>query len=286
MADCALDIISRLGKSFSNITKDREKPDFLTRDIGGHSRSNQPYVSGYFQAIFGLPEVLFAGADGVQAASKWLHSTVESFTPHNIALNKGDVMGQGQLGASFPTSITTTREISFSFLEYQNMPILNIIRRWASVFDPFTGVSPLKGNKFIPANYKGWVAVLQTKPVGSFTTELTAEDLEECYIYDGVFPTNIPVDTAAAGDINSNDFVRLQVQLSFDNTPLTSAEPGVVEKVLSLIKDLRYMGIDDSTYCKIVNEGTGNKIQPWGSHSNTSVTSRLGPDGGGGGSAT
>ena len=277
MGDCALDIITRLSKSFSNSTKDREKPDFLTRDIGGQFRSNQVYIGGYFQVIFGLPEILFGGADRVQSASKWLHSTCEAFTPHSTAVNKIDIQGQGQIGSSFPTSVTTTREISFSFREYQNLPILNIIRSWAAIFDPFTGVSPLKGNQFIPMNYKGWVAVAQTKPVRSRPEDLEAEDLEECYIYQGVFPTAIPVDTASAADQGSNEGVVLQVQMSFDGHPLTSTEPGTVEKVIDLLKGLRYMGIDDSTYCRAVNNGTGNKIQPWGSHSNDAVASSIGP---------
>ncbi len=277
MADCSLDIISRLGKSFSNATKDRDKPDFLTRDIGGQFRSNQPYISGYAQVVFGLPELLFGSADDVQVASKWMHSSLEAFTPHTMTLNKGDVMGQGQIGSSFPTSVVTTREISFSFREYQNQPILTIIRRWASIFDPNLGVSPLKGNQFVPANYKGWVAVIGTKPVGARPEAVAIEDVEWCYIYQGVFPTGIPIDTANAYDQGSADTVQLQVQMSFDGHPLTMSEPGVVEKALSLINSLRYMGIDDSTYCKYLNNGTGNKIQPWGSNSNTNISSFVGP---------
>jgi len=79
MAD-ATTIISRLATKFTNSIKDREQPDFLTRDIGGHWRSNQPYISGYFQVIYGLPSELFGGADNVQIASKWLHSTCEGFS--------------------------------------------------------------------------------------------------------------------------------------------------------------------------------------------------------------
>lgn len=264
MADSTT-IISRLATRFTNAIKDRDKPDFLTRDIGGQWRSNQPYMSGYFQVVFGLPSELFAGADNVQVAAKWLHSTCEGFTPHTQALTKVDIMGQGAIGSSFPSNVTTTREFTLTFREYQNQPILNVIRRWASIFDPFVGVSPLEGNKFIPQNYKGWVAVAQTKPVRADGADLTIGDLEECYIYQGVFPTTIPVDTAGASDITANDTVQLSVPFSFDGAPLTSSEPKVSATIINLLTSLRYMGISDSTYARYHDNGT--TITPWGSNS-------------------
>ncbi len=257
-------IISRLAARFQNSLIERDKPDYLTRDIGGHFRSNQPYISGYFQVVFGLPKKLFGDdAGNATSASQWLHSAAESFTPHTQTLNKVDVMGQGQIGSSYVASVTTTREFTLAFREYQNMPILNIIRSWASIFDPFTGVSPLAGNEFIPKNYKGWCAVIQTKPVRSDGNPLTVEDIEECYVYQGVFPTNIPIDTASASDITGNDTVQLSVTFSFDGSPLTSAEPGVADKVIQLLSDLKYMGSEDTTYGRYHKM---NNLSPWGSH--------------------
>lgn len=272
MAD-STSIISRLASRFNNAIRDRDKPDFLSRDIGGQWRLNQPYISGYFQTIFGLPEILFNGSDEVSIAAKWLHSTCEGFTPHTQTINKVDLMGQGQIGASFVTSVTTTREFSLTFREYQNLPILNIIRRW-NAFDPFTGVSSLSGNQFLPVNYKGWAAVIQTKPTKSLGTDLAIEDIEECYIYQGVFPTNIPVDTASASDITANEMVQLSTTFSFDGSPLTSAEPGVVDKVISLLADLKYMGASDTSYDRYLTNGTN--LSPWGSHSG-SVSSSVKP---------
>lgn len=273
MADSTT-IISRQATRFTNAIKDRDKPDFLTRDIGGQWRSNQPYISGYFQVIFGLPEKLFASADNVATASRWLHSAVEGFTPHTQALTKVDLMGQGQVGSSFVTNVITTREFTLTFREYQNLPILNIFRRWTSVFDPFTGVSPLSGNEFIPMNYKGWCAVVQTKPTKSQNADLAAEDVEECYIYQGVFPTTVPVDTAGASDITANDMIQESVTFSFDGSPLTSSEPGVTDKVVDLLKSLRYMGSADSTYERYLSQGVG--ISAWGSNSGA-VTSEVKP---------
>jgi hypothetical protein len=273
MADSTT-IISRQATRFTNAIKDREKPDFLTRDIGGQWRSNQPYISGYFQIMVGLPEKLFDGADNAATAAKWLHSVCEGFTPHTQTLTKVDVLGQGQIGSSFVTNVITTREFTLTFREYQNLPILNIFRRWASIFDPFTGVSPLAGNDFIPVNYKGWIAVVQTKPVKSQNADLSVGDIEECYVYQGVFPTTIPLDTVGASDITTNEVVQESVTFSFDGSPLTSAEPGVTDKIIALLKDLKYMGASDTTYDRYLSHGTN--ISPWGSNAGT-VTSEVKP---------
>lgn len=238
MADTAT-IISRLGARFNNATESRDIPDPITRDIGGQFRNNQPYITGYFQVMFGLPEKLFGNQ--ADASTKWLFTTVEGFTPHSVTLNKVDIMGQGQIGSSFPTSIMTTREFTTTHREYQNLPILNIIKRWASVFDVFTGVSPLAGKDFIPSNYKGWCAVLNTKPVRADGASLSVEDIEECYIYQGVFPTNHPVDTASSTDITGNDTTQHSITWSFDGSPLTSSEPGVTAKCISLVNGMNAM---------------------------------------------
>lgn len=255
------DIISRLGTRFNNAVNARDIPDELTRDIGGQFRNNQPYITGYFQVMFGLPQRLFQ--DNADAASKWLHTTCENFTPHSQTLTKVDLIGQGQLGSSFVSNVMTTREFTCAFREYQNMPVLNVIRQWASIFDPATGVSPLSGNEFIPSNYKGWAAVIQTKPVKSQNASIEVSDIEECYIYQGVFPVMIPVDTASAADVNGNDMVQLSVNFSFDGAPLTSSDPGIADKCVSLLSNMSALsgGQIGSSYEKYV-KGSEN-IRQW-----------------------
>lgn len=267
-------ILSRLSTRFDNAISGRDKPDYITRDIGGHIRNNQPHITGYFQVVFGLPSMLFNGDANAQTASQWLHSACEGFTPHTQTLNHADIMGQGQIGSSFVTGVTTNREFTLTMREYQNLPILNIIKRWSSVFDPFTGVSPLNGNHFVPANYKGWCAIAQTKPVRSKDDSLLAEDLEECYIYHGVTPTNIPLDSLGS-DIATNDVVQHSLTFKFDNTPLTSAEPGVTTKVIDLLNGLKVMGEPQSTYQRYWD--MGQATNQWGTHSETTVDSSVKP---------
>lgn len=115
-------------------------------------------------------------------------------------------------------------EFSATFREYANLPVLNIIRQWASMFDPFTGVSPLKGNKFIPTSYKGSCYVLQTKPVGAFpNAHLTEEDVEEAWVFDGVWPVAVPFDFLNT-DLATAIGQTLQVNFSYDGFPFTSSE--------------------------------------------------------------
>lgn len=274
MADCATTIIDRYTDSFNNRIKGREHPDILTRDIGGQFRTNEPYISGYFHVIFGLPMKMFKDESGASEASIWLHSTCENFTPHSQANGKADITGLGGRGSSFQTNTTLTREFGLSFREYQNMPILNIIRRW-NAFDPFTGVSHLSGNEFNPRNKKGWACVLQTKPVVAQDRPLAEEDLEEVWCYGGVWPTAIPIDTAAASDLATNDTVQLAVQFSFDGAPLTGGEPGVTAKALELLNQYKFM-CEQSTYGKWLNKMLSD-MQPWGTHSSDNVNSYLAP---------
>jgi len=258
------DLISRLSSRFANAGLNASRPDMITRDIGGHFRINHPYISGYFQIMVGLPGRLFdSGGITSDTASKWLHSTCESFTPHSQTINKVDVPGQGQIGSSFVSSVTTNREFTLAFREYQNLPILNIIKQWASVMDPFTGVSPLGGNEFLPENYKGWIAIAQTKPTRSQDNALAVEDVEECYIYQGVFPTNIPLDTINS-DITANDTTQLSVTFSFDGSPLTSAEVGVTEKVIDLFSALSPLadGLSPNSTFNNYTDG-GSSVAPW-----------------------
>lgn len=282
MGDSATNIVSRLATRLDNAIGDRHKPDYLTRDIGGHFRNNQPYISGYFQIVCGLPEEIFGGTDRVRESSRWLHSTCESFTPHTQTLNKADIQGQGQIGSSFVTSVTTTREFTLAFREYQNLPILNIIKKWASVMDPFVGVSPLDGNRFIPFNYKGWIMVAQTKPVRAKDEALSLDDLEECYIYNGVFPTTIPLD-ALNSDITANDTAQLSCTFSFDGAPLTSAEPGISAKAIELLGGMHMLGTsaandDKSTYHRYWEYDTSGKTTQWGTH-NDQIETGVDPDG-------
>jgi hypothetical protein len=54
MADSSINYINRLTTRYYNGTEGKDRPDFLTRDVGGQWRTNQPTISGYFHCMFGL----------------------------------------------------------------------------------------------------------------------------------------------------------------------------------------------------------------------------------------
>ena len=238
-------VIERLKKRFTDFAggsgeNTRETPDMMTRDIGGDFRENQPFISGYHQIIVIPPQTLF-GEHAAQSA-QWLHSTCESFTPHSVTPNMVDVMGIGQIGSSFVASKTITREFTTAHREYQFLPIMNTIDIWHSLFDEHVGVSPLRGLQFIPINYKGKVIVYQLKPVGAYdlNRNITENDLEELYIYQGVYPKTNPRDTVGAADQAANDTIQLSVTWSFDGAPLTMKDKASTEQAINLLNDRHY----------------------------------------------
>jgi len=265
---------TRLTESLNDLVGPKGMPNSMTRDIGGFQRKNQPYISGYFQVFFDLPEALFkagtfnqvnddnglgaAGSATVEGAS-WLHSTCEGFTAPSQTMNKIEIVGQGQIGSSFVSSTSITREFTLTFREYQNLPVLNTIRNWGSVFDPHTGVSPLSGSNIIPINYKGRCYVGLTKPtMGNDTNDgdggsMNIDDFEEIFFFDGVFPTTIPLDTAGASDITTNESVQHSVTFSFDGFPITMVDDqdsgnAITARFTNLLTGRKYMQTYDNRY--------------------------------------
>ena len=237
-------IISRLSARLTGATSNnRETPDIGTRSIGGSFRSNHPYVSGFFHVVFDLPSEIFSGKEDV--AVKWLNATCESFSPPSETINYTELTGLGQLKSRFYTSRTVTNDITFAFREYQNLPVINILSLWAGFIDPHTGVSSFKGNKFIPSAYKGTAYVLQTKPVGAFpSAHLSEEDIEEAWIFDGVWPTALPYDTLSS-DLSSSDAIQYSVNFSYDGYPIRSSE-GAIATCLEAYTALGHSSINDT----------------------------------------
>jgi len=222
-------------------------PTQMTRYMGGNNRENQPYINGYHQILVQLPEKLFTTTN-ITDSTKWLTSTCEGFTPHSITTNFVDIMGAGQVGSSFPSSRTVNREFTLTFREYRLLPILNIFRTWHALFDPHLGISTLSANDFIPLNYKGSIIVAIMKPTASGSGgTLTEDDIEECYMYEGVFPSICPDDTIATIDQATQDSIQASITFKFDGSPLDKAYPNLVKHFLSLTSENKY----SNTYQKI-----------------------------------
>jgi len=240
-----MDIASYLSNQRELLTNNSmvadDKPTTMTRYMGGHNRTNQPYISGYHQIVVAPPVKLF-GETNTVTASTWLTSTCESFTPHSVTVNMVDLMGIGQVGSSFPVSKTVNREFTLGFREYRNLPILNIFRTWNALFDSHVGISTLSAAEFIPTSYKGWIMVGTMKPT-SENGIITAADLEDLYMYEGVFPMTVPEDTVSAADQGTNDTIQASITFKFDGAPLTKSYQGLTDLFLSYITDRTYSDV-------------------------------------------
>lgn len=219
-----------------------DQPVPLTRYIGGQNRKTQPYITGHHHVMFLLPETLFGidGDYGTSSAQNWLMATCEGFTPHTSTINMGDVMGIGQTGASFPISRSTNREFSLTFREYQNLPILSIIRSWHSLFEPHVGVKTLP----LPqTTYKGIVIIAIVKPSHK-NGAITKDDLEEGYVYNGVYPVNCP-DEITGSEQSSNESAQANITFKFDGAPLDigmsiAGVVGVADLIVKYFNDYKY----------------------------------------------
>ena len=277
-----------------SIVNKASHPQYLSRYHGGHRRDNHPYASGYWYFIINPPERLFGdhnmGTNGTGAgytsktlekARDWMHCTAEGFTPPNRTVTKADVPGMGGMASSYITGQEITQTFSVTFREYQELPIFNILQTWTSMLDPNTGVSPLAGDEYIPANYKGSAFVALCKPTigtritnsasgstGFPSTHLKKEDIEQVFFFDGVWPESAPWDSLSS-DIATNDVLQLSVSFSFDGFPLLKDSPGVVDEFISLMQDLNIgstyehyqQGIDKATTSdNRSNTGTGDLL--------------------------
>jgi len=215
-----------------------DRPREMNRYMGGHRRYNHPFVNGYWYLLIEPPQFLFDGGSPAEIqqgsyttegqesiyspsafeTSRWLHSTAEGFTPPTRTLTKVDVPGLGGMGSSFVAGQQLTRTFSATFREYQDTPIFNALNRWVSVIDHHYGLSPMNGNQYLPANYKGSAYVFLCKPTTTSESMINGLDVDQFYFFEGVFPETSPYD-GFNSDINTNDVVQLNVTFSFDGWP-------------------------------------------------------------------
>jgi hypothetical protein len=232
-------LMSTLGLAKSSRS---DRPYEMNRYMGGHQRKTQPYVSGYWYFMLLTPDAIFnngnlnagnVGAEGglvndlteqstdnnQATGEQWFHSTAESFTPPNTNLTKIDIPGMGGLGSSFIGGREITRTFTVAFREYTGLPIMTLLRKWNSILDPYLGVGSFKADMWMPNSYKGVACAFLCKPTVSESeqTQISADDLEQMYFFDGVWPESQPDDSFNT-DIASNEALQLSVTFSFDGS--------------------------------------------------------------------
>lgn len=237
-----MDVSSYLSSQLLGLKTAADYPTYGSRYIGGHNRSNQPFISGYHQIWVQFPNLF---GENATESLKWLTATCEGFTPHSTTMNFVDVNGIGQLGSSFPSSRTVNREFTLTFREYRDTPILNIFRIWHGLFDPHTGITSVKGKDLIPVNYKGVIMVGILRPTASTPNAgqaISEEDIEDVLCYEGVFPSVCPEDTVLAADQATNETVQASITFKFDGAPLDKTW-GTISTFVDKISEAKYSNV-------------------------------------------
>lgn len=276
LQDSMLTIIAHARGTPGSTNTHDDQPNEMNRYMGGHRRFNHPFINGYWYLVIEPPQFIFSKGPnapignqnenaefrsvdegsgtnqtgkGAFEASRWLHTTAEGFTPPTRTLTKVDIPGLGGMGSSFVAGQQLTRTFSCTFREYQDTPVFNAINLWTSVIDHHYGVSPMSGNEYLPANYKGSAYVFLCKPtIKDISESIQGIDVDQFYFFEGVFPEASPYD-AFNSDINTNDVVQLNVTFSFDGWPygrehLKHYERGI--KIISEIYGYNFEGTRDN----------------------------------------
>ena len=254
-----------LGRSIIN---ESEFPTKLTRNFGGSTRANSPFVSGGFlfyllppggvtsiantgattAAVVEVIDNAFGGdarkylASGSKEVSHLFHCTAENFTPHSRTITTNTVPGLFGVKASFATSQDISTTFSMTMREQTNMPIVKTIRLWQNLmFDANHGLSLTTSH--LANSYKGDAIVFYIKPNIS-NGILTAAMVEEMFWYTGVFPTTADI---PASDISAPDLQTIPVTFSFDGHPFTMENSGMLEKAISLITTMTNGSVNSTT---------------------------------------
>ena len=220
-------------------------PTKITRNSGGSTRKNSPFVSGGLIFYLLTPSALGQDTknDTSQANTKTsnseigqiFHCSAENFTPHTRSITTNTVPGLFGIKSSHPTTQDISTTFSITMREWTNMPILKTLRSWQNlIFDANHGIS--LATDHLDSNFKGDAIVMYIKPnfqrKGSTEIAFTKDMVEEMFWYTGVFPTSGDI---PASDISAPDLQTIPVTFSFDGHPFTMENDTMLDKAVALI---------------------------------------------------
>jgi len=175
--------------SFAKVPNNR-----LTRNFGGTVGGvADPYVTGYhFMYMTKIPTLLpkYAGMD-TSTIQNLLAGACLSVTPPGGTLNKVEFTGLGGIKWAVPANVDYGNSVSVKFLEFNGVPILNIMHGWIKMIRDYrTGTSNIVDNDSLAGYSKNTYAGIMYY----WTTAPDAKTVEYYACYDGVFPTKDPQD--------------------------------------------------------------------------------------------
>jgi len=197
-----------------------------SRFIGGSTATQHPFIKGYFYVFFNFPKIITSQSDTYKSisdnGSNVLMSLCEGYQPPgDRQIKYEDVNGMGGVDASFVTGQTIDRNFSLNYRDIWGAPIFRIHRAWTSIIDPYTGGllknDNIKDFQYIPAEYKGQVLIVQTKPLAiqASSVDVTADDIIKVDLMDGVVPLT-DLSSVYDSNITDNSIVKPSVQYRFD----------------------------------------------------------------------
>ncbi len=195
--------------------------NIITRKFGGTQVGvADPYVTGYHFIWFAkLPSKLAnymqnSGLSNPGEISTVLAASCLSVTPPGGTLNKIEYTGLGGVKWSVPGNIDYGNTVSVKFLEFNKLPILDIMHGWVKLIRDYrTGITDLidgeEGDGYTKKEYSGLMYYWTTAP--------DAKTVEYYACYDGMFPAKDPQDLFTS-DVETVGRLDLEIEFNVDYT--------------------------------------------------------------------
>ena len=234
--------------SFVNVPNNR-----FSRNFGGTVTGvADPYLTGYHFVYFAnIPSAIptYLPSDNnlsVSEIQNLLAGACLSVTPPGGTLNKVEFTGLGGVKWSVPGNVDYGNSVSVKFLEFNGVPILNIMHGWVKMIRDYrSGVSNLTEDEGLAAYSKRTYSAIMYY----WTTAPDGKTVEYYAAYDGVFPTKDPQDLFTS-DVETVG--RLDAEIEF-NVDYLWHEDWVKSKCTELAEQVYAIKAD-------VIEQYGNKI--------------------------
>jgi len=197
--------------SFINAATNR-----LSRNFGGTVAGvADPYLTGYHFIYFAkLPAALALNSGGLDDGDmkNLLTGSCLSVTPPGGTLNKVEFTGLGGIKFNVPGNIDYGNSVSVKFLEFNQLPIFNIMHGWVKMIRDYrTGTSNIaensEGTGYTKSTYAGLMYYWTTAP--------DAKTVEYYACYDGVFPTKDPQDLFTS-DVETVGRLDIEIEFNVD----------------------------------------------------------------------
>jgi hypothetical protein len=232
--------------------------NILTRKFGGTSSTvgtAEPYVTGYHFISFrniptNLPtyvkELFKPGEEpSDDDIPNLLAGACLNVTAPGGRIAKIDFAGLGGIRWSIPGAVEYDNSVTVRFLEFQGLPISNIIRGWVRMIRDYrTGLAFARANGSSNAEYtkRDYSSIMYY-----FTTTPDLKSLEYFACYDGIFPITDPQNLFTS-DIETIGKLDLDIEFNVDyiwteqwvRTTCDKIRSDLAGKVLPIIQGYSY----------------------------------------------